>query len=209
MLLSPVTARWIADVGTRSHRVNPICTSSLNFASPVEPAFNMPLDDPLIPPESFTVPVYEASQSDLSEPVATPRAPSIFSSYSSQLGSQSNLSMSTAGLSLDMMAPSLAPRNEQESAPQGTNCTIRTPKVGQQVLPGQSQRSHERLLKQIEQTEAENEKLREANRANRADLVAIQKLVEQVLVVEDLSAHAYNSLSQVADSLMVIKQRLL
>lgn len=63
-------------------------------------------------------------------------------------------------------------------------------------------------MKQIASTEAENEQLREANRANRADIAGIQKLLERVLASEDLSMDTYNSLSQVADSLMVVKQRL-
>jgi len=53
-------------------------------------------------------------------------------------------------------------------------------------------------MQRVTQTETENEILREANRVNRADLNRVESLLEQVLAMDDLSARAYESLSQVA-----------
>ena len=159
-----------------------------------------PLDGSALGLPSFTIPVYESFQCDFSESAGTPQAPSVFTTHSASFGSQTDLSISTAGLSLDMLPAPMTLRSEQPADPVSTAPTPRTE---------QSQRNYERLVKQVALTEAENEKLRETNKASRADLVGIQQLLERVLANEDLSVNAYNSLSQVADSLMVVKQRFI
>lgn len=70
-----------------------------------------------------------------------------------------------------------------------------------------SQRNHERLIQRVEQAETENDALHKANSANRDDLRAAERLLDQVLSM-DISPQAYETLSQVAESLMAVRKRL-
>jgi hypothetical protein len=62
-------------------------------------------------------------------------------------------------------------------------------------------------MQRVKEAEAENEALRDANRANRADLIRVEDVLERVLAMNDLGAQAYESLSQITQMLMVVKKR--
>ena len=62
-------------------------------------------------------------------------------------------------------------------------------------------------MQRVKQAEAENEVLRDVNRANRADLIRVEDILERVLAMNDLGAEAYESLSQITQMLMVVKNR--
>lgn len=70
-----------------------------------------------------------------------------------------------------------------------------------------TQRNQDRLMQRVKQAEAENEVLRDVNRANRADLIRVEDILERVLAMNDLGAEAYESLSQITQMLMVVKNR--
>ena len=90
---------------------------------------------------------------------------------------------------------------------------VSTPQIHVQSVstgpgPTQSQRNYRRLLQRVEQTEAENEKLRQTNRANRTDVIQAKRLLEEVLATASLADMMYDSLSRAADWLMAIRERL-
>ncbi|KAK0614647.1 hypothetical protein B0T14DRAFT_528845 [Immersiella caudata] len=195
ILQSVPATPWHGDTGVTDH-LNPNLAQASLAAPTSFPARSSlstaPVSAYTFNSQAFSLPIYQMTVSS-APPTQTPADNSVasldFDIFDTDMDPSGLIHMS-----LEPPPPHVTP--PEEPSP---------PHLQSQV----QQRLYDRLAQRLEQAEAENETLREANRVNRAELIRMEKLLESVLATETtLGENAYERLSQVANMTVAVKKRM-